>query len=647
MIDFMPTGFHFIRPEWLFALIPSLLFFSCLLAMKMQGNQWSRAVSRDLLPYLLDGGKSGGRSGLLAILLAAWTVASIAMAGPAWNKLPLPVLEKEDALVIIQDLSLSMFAQDLSPDRMTRARHKLTDILKKRNEGVTALIAYSAEAHTIVPLTDDIRTIENMVPALSPAIMPGYGSNVAAGVRRGLELISAGGGGRGRMLLITDEVTAEDVRTIPAMLEGRPVTLSVIGVGSENGGPIPMKDGGFWKDANGTIIVPTMDRRLLKELAAGSGGRYSDITLTDADIDYLLASETLIESSDEYKRLEREFDTWQDMGSRIVLLLLPLALFAFRRGLIVVLFLAIIFTGGECRAMSWPDLWLTRDQQAAKAMQKNDFSGAAETFREPGWKGAARYRAGDYEKAAEMFSGLESADGFYNLGNALAKGGQLNEAIQSYKKALELAPEMNDARDNLELVEKLLREQQQQQKDQQGGQGKEDQQGGQDKKGENQARQQGGQDGQSGQEQGDRQQESPGEKGEERGDQQEKGTQQDDQEQGEQGDQAEEGSGDASQDADKLNNEQKQKHGDPSEEKAGQDKSDPVSHTDGDEKGEAGKEEGVSADEQPLSEEELQAIEQVLRNVPDDPGGLLRRKFEYEYQQNRSQNKSNNNSKIW
>ena len=170
--------FHFLRPWWLLAIIPAVLLVAALWRQYAQSSLWNRAIDPTLLPHLLDSKLSKQQSWPLAVLLLAWILAAISMAGPAWEKLPQPVQKKEDALVIIQDLSLSFYAQDLSPNRLTRAQHKLTDILEKRQEGTTALVVYSGDAHTVAPLTDDTRTIAAMVPALSPAIMPGYGSNL-------------------------------------------------------------------------------------------------------------------------------------------------------------------------------------------------------------------------------------------------------------------------------------------------------------------------------------------------------------------------------------------------------------------------------------------------------------------------------------
>ncbi len=121
------------------------------------------------------------KSGPLVPLLTglALAIASIALAGPSWQRLPQPIDQKTDALVVVLDLSLSMYARDVAPSRLVRARHAVTDILRARTEGFTGLVAYAGDAHAVAPLTDDVRTIENLLAALAPDMMPVLGSNPA------------------------------------------------------------------------------------------------------------------------------------------------------------------------------------------------------------------------------------------------------------------------------------------------------------------------------------------------------------------------------------------------------------------------------------------------------------------------------------
>ncbi len=122
--------------------------------------------------------------------MSIWVLSIIALAGPAWQQIPSPVQEREDAMVIVQDLSLSMYSTDLNPSRLIRAQRKLIDTLNSRKEeGQTALVVYAGSAHTVTPLTDDIATISNMISALDPNIMPLLGSKPEEGIRLAVELL--------------------------------------------------------------------------------------------------------------------------------------------------------------------------------------------------------------------------------------------------------------------------------------------------------------------------------------------------------------------------------------------------------------------------------------------------------------------------
>jgi len=624
----LPHDFHFLRPLWFLALAPALALFAALRWSRLRGSGWARAINRALLPHLLDATPGGRRRLPLILLLAAWLLATAGLAGPAWQRLPQPVRQKEDGLVIIQDLSLSFYAQDLSPDRLTRARHKLTDLLKSRREGLTALIVYAGDAHVVSPLTDDTNTIEAMVEDLDPGIMPSYGSNPASAVKLALKLCLDSGLNRGRLLLLTDEVTDDQATKVTDLLRGQNFTLSVLGIGTADGAPIPTNDGGFLKDERGRIVIPRLDRAALARLAATNGGGYRDIRIDDSDFQDLLASGNAMPRQDEYRQTRRRFDQWQDQGYWLAVLLVPLALLAFRRGWLLAGFF-LFFTllpATSSYALGWRDLWLRPDQQAARALAANHPEEAASLFKSQPWRGAAQYRAGNFEQAAAAFDRVDNANDNYNRGNALARSGRLQEALQSYDRALGLDPGMTDARDNRELVEKLLRQQKRQEQSQ-----KSEDQGQQGPQGHQEGQQgQKGREGEQGKNQkseGDRQKDQQGLQDQKRN----------------QSDQTARPGQDRREQADnKAGSREQQKEMREEANKAQQARA-------GDKDlGGSKKDQAVNTnpEDDKLSPEQRQALAQWLRQIPDDPGGLLRRKFQYQYQRNQAHG-DKGGGKIW
>ncbi len=576
------TAFHFLRPEWFYALIPGVLLFTLLRYRQSHHSNWEKAIDPHLLPHILDNPDKVVSRSPLTLVLIAWILATTALAGPVWRQTPQPVHEREDALVVIFDLTRSMLATDVKPDRLVRAKRKLIDLLEMRKEGVTGLIVFAGDAHVVSPLTDDTRTIAAMIPALTPDIIPAPGSQLTPALERAIDLFRDGGVASGRVLIITDEIRDVVAAQRVARQVRNAYPISVMSVGTADGAPVAMISGrpeaGYLKDRSGGLVIPKVDAASLQEFAQLAGGRYSPMTLTDEDIAFLLAEQPLLEDA-RFRELERDFDVWFEEGPWLLLLLLPLASLAFRRGWLFSIGLLVILPQEQAQASLWDDLWQTRDQQAMEAYEKGDAQTAANLFEDPAWKATANYRNENFEDAANQFGGIQNSAAQYNVGNAFAKQGLLNEAIEAYDKALAMNPDNEDALFNKALIEKLLEEQQQQQQDQEN----QDEQENEDSE-ENQDQQQNQQDEQ-----------------EQQDEQQQQEEQQQEDQQSEQEQQQEE--------RQEQDQEQQQEPSEPQEQQA------------------------RPEEQNPLDEEEQQALQQWLRRVPDDPGGLLRRKFEQQYEE--------------
>lgn len=600
--------FHFLRPQWLLLLLPSLVVGALLWRQRRNEAGWSRVVAPQLLNHLISEESLRGARNAVPALIAAWCLVSVAAAGPSWRQLPEPVLQKQDALVIIMDLSYSMLATDLQPSRQDRVRRKMLDLLRDRREGLTALIAYAGDAHIVAPLTDDNPTIANLLPALSPQMMPLPGSNPVDAVEQALNLLDSAGVNGGRLLLVTDGISTEDVEEISGLLAGQARRLALLGIGTEVGAPIALPDGGFLKDQNGEIVVPALDEAPLRELASQVTGGYRRLSVDDGDLQALLDPDDFPLGDDDTIALDRQADQWEDMAHWFVLPLLLACLVSFRRGWVYVLPLMLgIFPAEKSMALEWQDLWKNKDQQGAEALRGGDASAASALFEDPRWRGTAAYQDQDYEQAQSAFGADESADGWYNRGNALAGAGRLDEAIDAYRKSLEMQPDAADAQKNLETVERLKEQQEQNQQQQQGEQNQNgDQQEQQDQEGQ-QNQDSESQDQQSTQNPSEDQQPKDQSEQENQNPENEQENQADNPEQGSQGDQ------------------------DQAEEASERPAPSP------------------SIDNSAMQEdmERDQAMQQWLRRVPDDPSGLLREKFRYESRQRQQQGKRRETTKIW
>ena len=587
------SEFHFLRPWWFLGLAPALLAILLYQWRKRSAGNWEQVINPALLPFLMQGEtKASSKAGWLATGLGlTWAICCISLAGPTWQQLPQPVLKQDSAVIIVFDLSPSMLAEDIPPSRLVRARFKLIDLLNSRREGFTALVVYGGEAHTVSPLTEDNNTIVSLVPILHPTLLPDYGSNTEDAVAMAIELAANGGYAQADIILISDGVSPAAFGTIQSMIASAGTyRLSILGVGTSAGAPIPLGNGGFVKDRSGSILIPKLDSASLQRLASRNGGIYREISADDSDInDLLKITEQLF--GDTTREVDRSFDLWDDQGFWLVILLIPGLILSFRKGSVVaVLVLPLLSLSEPVNASIWQDLWQNADQQGQQALESGDAAKAQTLFEDSQWRGSAAYRAGDYEAAIGDFITEDSADGHYNRGNALAKSGDLEGAIEAYNQALELQPEMEDALANRELIEKL-KQQQEQQQDQQQSSDQNDQQ--------NQEQQQSN---------SDQQQNQDGSQEPQLGENKEPKRDQDQEPQQEENPEPQ-----------------------PSENKEPQPSEDKEPQQENNE---------TQAQEQPVnpepSEEEQknqQEIEQMLRQVPDDPGGLLREKFRYQSRQ--------------
>jgi len=611
--------FHFLRPWWLLAL--ALLPLLSWLGVRRNAAQLelSRLVDAELLPHLLRG-RAGNRSLPLWLFALGWMLCALALAGPSWNRINQPLYASRPAQVVAISLSQHMLARDVAPSRLDRARYKARDLLASNHDGLNALIGYAGEAFVVAPLTSDASSLNDLLDALAPDTMPLDGDNAALAIERGVALIHDAKASGGSLVLITDQAdAAADAAARKANAAG--VHVSVLGVGTLQGGPVPLSDGGFLHDAQGGMTLARRDDAALGALAAAGGGSYVAMTADHRDIDTLHAQ---LRDAPATAAAGQVGDEWQDRGPWLLLPLLLIVALAFRRGWLLLLPLVVLpLLPATADATTWHDLWQRPDQQAAQALRQGHAQQAQQLACDPAWRGAAAYRAGDYAAAAQALQQAPGGDAAYNLGNTLARQGQYQQAIEAYDHALKLDPGNADAKANRKAVEDWLRQQQQQQPSDQkqheghngskqpssaGEQGNGSKQDSQEQKSAQDGAKQSEQPGQDGKSQAQDQSGQNSSKqdssGKDQGDGQPKP--QTEQQQAEQKAKAEQ-----AQQALKQQMDQALAH--PSDK--------PQTH-----------QLGEMAKDDPQSK--LPAdLQHALQRVPDDPGALLRRKFELEYQQ--------------
>ena len=375
--------------------------------------------------------------------------------------------------------------------------------------------------------------------------------------------------------------------------------MSVLGVGTLQGAPIPRLAGGFITDRSGNIAVPKLEERSLRSLAAAGGGRYATLTPDGRDLDLLLSGEVGSRTATDRSQAS---DQWREEGPWLALLLLPLGAMAFRRGWLLVVLIAVLPMSEPAEASVWDDIWWTTDQQGQRQLKQGNASDAAELFENTDWQAVAQYRAGDYASSAAQFADRGDVRNLYNLGNALARQGEFESAIDAFEQVLEIDADDTDAAYNRDLLQQML----EQQRSQQQSEGDQQQES-------------------SDQSGGDSEQSDSGSSTDPRG---ADGASQSDSDAAERNASQRDDQEATQDDLEALQQELQR-----AREKADQERDQTTQQLS-----------QAEIDALRRAQEQQQAFEQWLRRIPNDPGGLLRKKFRDQYRRSGLDQDGNN---LW
>ena len=663
-LDFL-NQFHFLRPEWFAAIIPLLLLVILIRKATAKQSGWQSVIPSHLYQYMVIGKTEVGAKPPIMLLAIAWFVSVIALAGPTWERLPQPVYQLKMGHVIVIDMSLSMRATDMTPDRLTRAKYKAIDLVNAIGEGEMGLVAYAGDAFVISPLTEDAANITTLIPSLSPEIMPVPGSDPLLGIESAAALLTNAGYNSGMIYWITDGIELAQQNELQEYVASIPFTLNALTVGTAEGAPIRQQSGELLKDHTGSIVIPKLNDDAVKGVVKTSGGRFESFTSNDADIEALAAISLLDKGNSEEDEEDSNIqgDQWKEVGPYLVVLLLPLAAFAFKRGLVFLLLVGLlsppvmqkahalqgsdvaserqsgIENSAQPKSLSWwQKPFMNDNQEALNSYQRGKYKDAVSQFDDKLWKASSLYKSGEYERALAAFENIPGPESLYNQGNALAKLGKLEKAIEKYERALQEAPDFEDAKANKKIIEDLLEQQAQQEKqnqqqNQQQGSDQNQNQDTQQNNGEDDQQQSGEPNNQDG-EQNDNSDQQSGQN------QQQNSTEQN-------GEQQNSDNAERSEDSEPSEPEQQEPSSQQDNADQGENAQQNSAQALNEEESSAQEAEAMQSQAGELSDaekEELQRMESLMRRVPDDPAFLLKRKMQLEAQKRQRQRMPSNRS---
>ena len=181
-------------------------------------------------------------------------------------------------VIIALDVSNSMLAEDIQPNRLTRAKQAISRLVDNLDNDKIGLIVFAGDAYTQIPVTTDYVSAKMFLSTISPDMVPKQGTAIGAAIELGVRSFSPGEGKSKAMIIITDGENHEDDPVSAAEEASKAgIVIHTIGIGSTEGVPIPVMSNGkkdYLKDAGGTTVITKLDEDILKKIAVSASGNY-------------------------------------------------------------------------------------------------------------------------------------------------------------------------------------------------------------------------------------------------------------------------------------------------------------------------------------------------------------------------------------
>lgn len=328
------AGFHFAQPLWFWALLMPLpvgiwLWRS---AMRAARGPVHRYADPHLLPHLTGTRelKTHERWGRFLLWSLLWSLLVTAMAGPRWDYTDVRLFHPGNNLLILLDISRSMQVGDTPPNRLARARQEIQDLIQQNRQVRIGLLAFASVPHVISPITEDSQTLLNALPALSTDLAQLQGSRLLPALDRAETLLAglSEDSARGILLISDGDFDEQGLEDRVRELAAKGIHLHALGIGTEDGGPVPGRGGGWLTDRGGQAIISRLGESQLQRLAQAGGGLYQRADYREDDTGELLQAIAVArlptEASNERTRI------WNDRFYLPVLVVMILLLPGFR-----------------------------------------------------------------------------------------------------------------------------------------------------------------------------------------------------------------------------------------------------------------------------------------------------------------------------
>ncbi len=465
-------------------LVPFLAAFY-LWSFRRRAQLLEKFASHEMLARLLPSVSRSRQRTKAALLSTAVVMVILALLRPQWGFHWEEITRRGVDIMVAVDVSQSMLAEDVSPNRLERAKRELEDLLDILEGDRIGLIAFAGEAWVQCPLTLDYGAFAMFLDYLDPDLIPVPGTAIAQAIELAQESFVEQSSASRALILVTDgEDHLGNVMEAARKAKEAGIQIYTIGIGADQGAPIPSPDGeGFIQDRNGEVVMTRLDENTLQRVAVETGGAYVRSTSGNLDLERIYTEgiraslEATELKSTRQKKWEERFQ-WPLFVAVLILFLEP---FVSERGRsrrrrttpAVAATLLLLCTWSPQASAGL--LGSSTLQKALQAYESEDYETALQLFTDAGIErpndplidynmGNAYYKTRRFQEAETSYLRViaRTADNalreraYYNLGNTAFRQGKLDQAVEYYQEALKLDPNDMDAKRNLEITRREI-----------------------------------------------------------------------------------------------------------------------------------------------------------------------------------------------
>ncbi len=316
--------FRFANNELLFLLlIVPLLVTLYYVYLKIYKKSLNRFVKSDFWPLLMPQKSNYLKAVKFILLVLSIVFIIIAVARPQFGSKLQEVKREGIEMVIAIDISKSMLAQDIKPNRLLRARQAITTLINRMKDDKIGIIVFAGDAYTQLPITSDYESAKLFLSNINPNIVSKQGTAISSAIELGMRSFTQDEEASKVIVVISDGETHEgNAYDAAKKANEKGIKVYTIGMGSPKGAPIPSRRGGYLKDRQDEVVISRMDAKMLSEIAQAGDGEFYSASTSNVGLNKLYKELNSLNKSKVESKVYSEFNDQYQYFIAMALLLL-------------------------------------------------------------------------------------------------------------------------------------------------------------------------------------------------------------------------------------------------------------------------------------------------------------------------------------